>query len=94
LPQEDGGEASGELAPKRNLPEYPYIRQSHRFRPIPRLVGIQAPDGRRFRVLTVIDQWSRESLSVEPGFPLSGTSDHGFASPAVAGIALDPLRNA
>ena len=34
----------------------------------------QLLDGRRFRVLTVIDQWSRESLSVEPGFALTGTS--------------------
>ena len=34
----------------------------------------QLLDGRRFRVLTVIDQWSRESLSVEPGFSLSGSS--------------------
>lgn len=34
----------------------------------------QLLDGRRFRVLTVIDQWSRESLSVEPGFSLNGNS--------------------
>jgi putative transposase len=34
----------------------------------------QLLDGRRFRVLTVIDQWSRESLSVEPGFALTGAS--------------------
>ena len=34
----------------------------------------QLLDGRRFRVLTVIDQWSRESVSVEPGFSLSGES--------------------
>lgn len=34
----------------------------------------QLLDGRRFRVLTVIDQWSRESLSLEPGFALTGTS--------------------
>ena len=34
----------------------------------------QLLDGRRFRILTVIDQWSRESLSVEPGFALTGTS--------------------
>lgn len=33
----------------------------------------QLLDGRRFRVLTVIDQWSRESLSLEPGFALTGT---------------------
>ena len=32
----------------------------------------QLIDGRRFRVLTVIDQWSRESLSLESGFSLSG----------------------
>ena len=32
----------------------------------------QLADGRRFRVLTVIDQWSRESLSLESGFSLSG----------------------
>lgn len=34
----------------------------------------QLLDGRRFRVLTVIDQWSRESLSVEPGVALTGAS--------------------
>jgi putative transposase len=34
----------------------------------------QLVDGRRFRVLTVIDQWSRESVSVEPGFSLTGQS--------------------
>ena len=28
----------------------------------------QLADGRRFRVLTVIDQWSRESVSLEAGF--------------------------
>ena len=32
----------------------------------------QMRDGRKFRVLTVIDQWSRESVSLEPGFSLSG----------------------
>jgi putative transposase len=32
----------------------------------------QLSDGRRFRVLTVIDQWSRESLSLEAGFSLRG----------------------
>jgi len=31
-------------------------------------------DGRRFRVLTVIHQWSRESVSVKPGFSLIGQS--------------------
>jgi putative transposase len=34
----------------------------------------QLLDGRRFRVLTVIDQWSCESVSVEAGFSLSGQS--------------------
>jgi len=34
----------------------------------------QLLDGRSFRILTVIDQWSRESVSVEPGFSLSGAS--------------------
>lgn len=29
-------------------------------------------DGRPFRVLTVVDQWSRESPMLEPGFSLSG----------------------
>lgn len=29
-------------------------------------------DGRQFRILTVIDQWSRESLSPEAGFSLTG----------------------
>jgi len=32
----------------------------------------QLSDGRRFRVLTVMDQWSRESLSLEAGFSLRG----------------------
>ena len=32
----------------------------------------QMLDGRRFRILTVIDQWSRESVSLEPGFSLTG----------------------
>jgi putative transposase len=32
----------------------------------------QLVDGRRFRVLTVIDQWSRESVLVEPGSSLTG----------------------
>jgi putative transposase len=34
----------------------------------------QLLNGRRFRVLTVIDQWSRESVSVEAGFSLTGGS--------------------
>jgi putative transposase len=34
----------------------------------------QLLDGRRFRVLTVIDQWSRESVSVEPCLSLTGQS--------------------
>jgi len=34
----------------------------------------QLLDGRSFRILTVIDQWSRESVSVESGFSLSGAS--------------------
>lgn len=32
----------------------------------------QLADGRRFRILTVIDQWSRESLSLESAFSLTG----------------------
>ncbi len=32
----------------------------------------QMLDGRAFRVLTVIDQWSRESVSLEPNFRLTG----------------------
>ena len=32
----------------------------------------QLLDGRKFRVLTVIDQWSRESVSLEAGFSLTG----------------------
>ena len=32
----------------------------------------QMLDGRAFRVLTVIDQWSRESVSVEANFWLTG----------------------
>ena len=34
----------------------------------------QLLDGRRFRVLTVIDQWSRESVLLEAGFTLTGHS--------------------
>ena len=34
----------------------------------------QLLDGRSFRILTVIDQWSRESVSVEAGFSLTGRS--------------------
>jgi len=34
----------------------------------------QLLDGRRFRVLTVIDQWSRESVLLEAGFTLTGQS--------------------
>jgi putative transposase len=34
----------------------------------------QLVNGRRFRILTVIDQWSRESVSVEAGFSLTGGS--------------------
>ena len=30
-------------------------------------------DGRRFRILTVVEQWSRESLLVEPQFGFSVT---------------------
>jgi len=29
-------------------------------------------DGRRFRILTVVDQWSREAMLVEPGYGYSG----------------------
>ena len=32
----------------------------------------QMLDGRRFRILTVIDQWSRESVSLEANFRLTG----------------------
>ncbi len=32
----------------------------------------QMLDGRKFRILTVIDQWSRESVALEPGFSLTG----------------------
>ena len=32
----------------------------------------QLATGRRFRVLTVIDQWSRESVLLEPGYSLGG----------------------
>ena len=34
----------------------------------------QLLDGRSFRILTVIDQWSRESVVVEAGLSLSGSS--------------------
>ena len=30
-------------------------------------------EGRRLRILTVVDQWSRESVIVEPRFRFSGT---------------------
>ncbi len=32
----------------------------------------QMLDGRKFRILTVIDQWSRESVSLEANFRLTG----------------------
>ena len=32
----------------------------------------QLRNGRKFRILTVIDRWSRESVSLEPGFRLTG----------------------
>ena len=32
----------------------------------------QMHDGRKFRILTVIDQWSRESMSLEANFRLTG----------------------
>jgi putative transposase len=32
----------------------------------------QLADGRRFRILTVMGQWSRESLSLEAGYSLTG----------------------
>jgi transposase InsO family protein len=32
----------------------------------------QMHDGRKFRILTVIDQWSRESVSLEANFRLTG----------------------
>ena len=32
----------------------------------------QLSDGRSIRMLTVIDQWSRESVLIEPGFRMSG----------------------
>ncbi len=34
----------------------------------------QLADGRAFRVLTVVDKWSRESVLLEAGFRLSGES--------------------
>jgi len=34
----------------------------------------QLIDGRAFRVLTVVDNWGRESVSLEPGFRLTGES--------------------
>lgn len=36
------------------------------------LVHDQMHDGRKFRILTVIDQWSRESVSLEANFRLTG----------------------
>ena len=44
----------------------------------------QMLDGRKFRILTVIDQWSRESVSLEPGFSLTGRC---------VGHALDQSRD-
>ena len=32
----------------------------------------QLADGRAFRVLTVVDNWSRESVLLETGFRLTG----------------------
>lgn len=34
----------------------------------------QLADGRAFRVLTVVDNWSRESVLLEAGFRLTGES--------------------
>ena len=45
----------------------------------------QMLDGRKFRILTVIDQWSRESVSLEPGFSLTGRCvGHALDQAAVA----------
>ena len=45
----------------------------------------QMLDGRRFRILTVVDYWSRERASLEPGFCLSRRC---------VGKALDPAAEA
>ena len=55
-------------------------------------------DGRRFRILTVVDHWSRESVLVEPQFGFSGqavaealerwVSQHG--APVSISIAVNP----
>jgi putative transposase len=34
----------------------------------------QMLDGRKFRILSVIDQWSRESVMLEANYRLSGRS--------------------
>ena len=51
----------------------------------------QMLDGRAFRILTVIDQWSRESVSLEANFRLTGTvrrasSGRGCASSRLATV--------
>ena len=52
----------------------------------------QLADGRRFRILTVIDQWSRESVSLEAGFSLTG-KERG-RGPASGCPASAPCRRA
>ena len=54
----------------------------------------QLLDGRAFRILTVIDQWSRESVSVEAGFSLTGSSvaavlEGGASRPLPKAITVD-----
>ncbi len=45
----------------------------------------QLADGRAFRILTVVDQWSRQSPMLEAGFSLRGTD---------VAAALDRVRGA
>jgi len=52
------------LIPLSNFPGPPLLSMD--------FVHDQLFDGRRFRILTVLDQWSRESVIVEPQFSYSG----------------------
>ena len=54
----------------------------------------QLLDGRRFRVLTVLDCWSRESVLLEPGFSFSGSHVGQALQRAAAGRGLPSVITA
>ena len=54
----------------------------------------QMLDDGKFRILTVIDQWSRESVSLEPGFSLTGRCvDHALDQAATTGPSSPRRRS-